>query len=110
MNTQYQDQNNECPLKKYCNDDCGACTDADKVEKINLVVEALQPIVSNIVEVLTPAIQEAITAINNMWRAVIECYPNRLVVYLALYHPKEKVRKKNTQKIMRWLRNEQLIR
>lgn len=109
MNTPYQDQNNECPLKKYCNDDCGACTDADKVEKIDLVVESLQQIVANIVEVLTPSIQEAITAINNMWRSVIECYPNQRVVYLALYHPKEKVRKKNTKRIMRWLRNEQLI-
>lgn len=110
MDSPCQNQNNECLLKKYCNDDCTACTDADKAKKIDLVVEALQPIISNIVEALTPAIQEAMAAINNMWRAVIECYPNRRVVHLALHHPKEKVRKKNTQRIMRWLRNEQLIR
>ena len=104
MNTTYQDQNNECPLKKYCNDDCGACTDADKVEKIDLVVESLQQIVANIVEVLTPAVQEAMTAINNMWRSVIECYPNRRVVHLALHHRKKKIRKKNTNRIILWLR------
>ena len=55
-----------CPFKPYCNEDCTACADADKAEKIALVVESLQPIVSNIVEVLTPAIPEAMAAINDM--------------------------------------------
>ena len=93
-----------CPFKPYCNDDCAACTDADKAEKIALVVEALQPIVANILEVLTPAIQEAMAAINDMWRDVIECYPNRRVVHLALHHHKKKIRKKNTNRIILWLR------
>ena len=104
MNNPCQDQNNECPLKEYCNDDCTACADADKAEKITLVVEALQPIVANILEVLTPAIQEAMAAINDMWRDVIECYPNRRVVHLALHHHKKKIRKKNTNRIILWLR------
>ena len=56
----------DCPFKPYCNGDCTACTDADKAEKIDLVVHALQPIAANIMEVLTPAIQEAMTAINNI--------------------------------------------
>ena len=94
----------DCPFKPYCNEDCTACTDEDKAEKIDRVVEALQPIVANIVEVLTPAIQEAMTAINNMWRSVIECYPNRRVVHLALHHHKKKIRKKNTNRIILWLR------
>ena len=94
----------DCPFKPYCNEDCTACTDADKAEKIDRVVEALQPIVANIVEVLTPAIQEAMTAINNMWRSVMECYPNRRVVHLALHHRKKKIRKKNTNRIILWLR------
>ena len=93
-----------CPFKPYCNDDCTACTDADKAEKIALVVESLQPIVSNIMEVLTQAIQEAMAAINDMWRDVIECYPNRRVVHLALHHRKKKTRKKNTKRIILWLR------
>lgn len=45
----------DCPFKPSCNEDCTACTDADKADKIDRVVEALQPIVANIVEVLTPA-------------------------------------------------------
>ena len=94
----------DCPFKPYCNEDCATCTDADKAEKIDRVVEVLQPIVANIVEVLTPAIQEAVTAINNMWRYVIECYPNRRVVHLALHHRKKKIRKKNTKRIILWLR------
>ena len=94
----------DCPFKPYCNEDCNACTDADKADKIDRVVEALQPILANIVEVLTPAIQEAMTTINNMLRAVIECYPNRRVVHLALHHHKKKIRKKNTKRIILWLR------
>ena len=110
MNNQYQDQNNECVFKKYCNDDCGSCSDKNEAKKIDRMVEALQPIFSNIIEVLVPVIQETTKTINSLWQSVIECYPNRRVVYLALHHPKERVRKKNTQRIMRWLRNEQLIR
>ena len=94
----------DCPFKPYCNEDCTACTDADKADKIDRVVEALQPIVANIVEVLTPAIQETMTTINNIWRSVIECYPNRRVVHLALHHRKKKIRKKNTKRIILWLR------
>ena len=88
----------DCPFKSYCNEDCTTCTEADKAEKIDRVAEALRPIVANIVEVLTPAIQEAVTAINNMWRAVIECYPNRRVVHLSLHHHKKKIRKKESTK------------
>ena len=109
MNNPYQDQNNECQLNKYCNDDCGACSDKNKAEKIARIDEELQTVVSNISEVLAPAIQETAKTITGLWRSVIECYPNRRVVYLALDHPKEKVRKKNTQRIMRWLRNEHPI-
>ena len=93
-----------CPFKPYCNEDCTACTDEDKAEKIDRVVEALQPIVASIVEVLTPAIEEAMTAINNIWRSVMECYPNRRIVHLALHHHKKKIRKKNTNRIILWLR------
>ena len=94
----------DCPFKPYCKEDCATCTDADKAEKIDRVVEALQPIVASILEVLTPAVQEAMTAINNIWRSVIGCYPNRRVVHLALHHHKKKIRKKNTKRIILWLR------
>ena len=94
----------DCPFKPYCNEDCTACTDEDKAKKIDRVVEALQPIVASIVEVLTPAIEEAMTAINNIWRSVMEYYPNRRIVHLALHHHKKKIRKKNTKRIILWLR------
>lgn len=90
-------------------DDCEAYGDKNTVEKIARIVEDLQTIVSNTTKALVPSIQEAAKAINDLWRSMIERYPNRRVVYLALYHPKEKVRKKNTQRIMRWLRNEHSI-
>jgi pyruvate-formate lyase-activating enzyme len=98
---------NECPLKKYCSDDCANCTDQDKTEKIERIAEALQPIIANISQTIIPIIQETIHFIKRFWRAVIECYPNRRVVHLALYHPKSRVRKKNINRIMKWIERQE---
>ena len=93
----------DCPLKQYCNDDCEECTDKDKSEKIERIAEVFQPIVDNIVECLLPVIKECTHNIIGLWRSVVECYPKKRVVYLSLHHPKKRVRKKNTNRIMRWL-------
>ena len=92
-----------CPLKQYCNDDCKECTDKDKSEKIERIAEALQPVVANIAECLIPIIKECTQNIIDLRRSVVECYPNKRVVCLALHHQKNKVRKKNINRIMRWL-------
>ena len=106
MDSPYQGQNNEYPFKKYCNDDCGACSDKNKDKKIEQAVEVLRPIVSNIICTLATVIQETAKTMDGLLHSIIECYPNRLVVYLALYHPEEMVRKKSIQRIMRRIRNE----
>ena len=92
---------NDCPFKQYCNDDCGTCTDENKAYKINNIKDVIQPIVANIVEVLTPTIQQTIQEINRLWRTIIECYPDKRVVHLAIRHKKSRVRKKNINKIMK---------
>ena len=34
--------------------------------------------------------------------SIIECYPDKRLVYLALYHKSKRVRKKNRRRIMRY--------
>lgn len=95
----------DCPFKKYCGEDCGQCTEQDKAKKIECVAEALQPIIAHILEVLAPVVKEMTQTITRCVKAVIECYPNRRVVHLALCHPKARIRRKNLNRIMRWLNN-----
>jgi hypothetical protein len=97
---------NNCPLQPYCPDDCKACTDEIKAEKINNVTNALMPALQSIIDALMPTIEEAARTVTELWRCIMESYPNKRVVHLALYHPKAKVRKKNVQRIMRWLERE----
>lgn len=93
----------DCPFKQYCNDDCENCTDKDKADKINNIKDVIQPVVANIVETLTLAIQQTIQKINHLWRTIIECYPDKRVVHLAIHHKKSRVRKKNIKRIMKWI-------
>lgn len=99
----------DCQLKQHCNDSCEKCTDKNKSEKIERIVEALQPVVANIVECLVPIIKECTHNMICLRRFVIECYPNKRVVYLSLHHPKKRVRKKNINRIMCWLNKQKEI-
>ena len=94
-----------CPFKQYCSDDCENCTDKDKSEKIERIAEVLQPVVANIVECLAPIIKECTHNIVDLWHSVVECCPDKRVVHLALRHPKQRVRKKNINRIMKWINN-----
>lgn len=57
----------------------------------------------SIIEVLIPVVEQAITEIKNLWEAILHTYPNKRVVWLAIHHPKERVRKKNRNRICKWL-------
>lgn len=87
-----------CPIKNLCNCDCNICNDEDKTEKINRLWEVVVPIIGNIIQTVFPVIKKAVDK--------FYCYPNKRVVNLALHHPKERVRKKNIKRIMRWIERE----
>lgn len=93
----------KCSLKAFCQDDCKICTNENKIEKRQRIVELIEPIVADIMTTLAPVIENAIQNFTHLWKCIMETYPNKRVVYLALHHPKEKVRKKNTNRIMRWI-------
>lgn len=66
-------------------------------------VEALQRLVQSIIEVFSPVLNSVIEVIKKICDAVLHDYPNKRVVYLAMHHPKERVRRKNMRRIMQWI-------
>ena len=74
-----------------------------ETEDIQKAVEALQRLVQALSEVLTPIMEKAWEAIKKVSDAILHCYPNKKVLHLAMHHPKERVRKKNISRIMRWI-------
>lgn len=45
----------------------------------------------------------SLQTITTAFQAVLFCYPNQRIVWLALHHRRERVRKKNMRRITRWL-------
>ncbi len=73
-----------------------------KVETCQKVMGALQGSIQEAVEFMMPIVKEMWELIKSV-SYMVERYPNRKVKHLALYHPKERVRKKNIHRIMRWI-------
>lgn len=74
-----------------------------EAEDFEKAVEAIQALSKAITEALTPFLDAAMQTIKKIYGAVLHYYPNKRVVHLAVHHPKEKVRKKNQHRIMRWI-------
>ncbi len=95
--------------------DINSAENKEKIEKaVKLFNETLIPFVEDFIKTLIPLIQEIGVAVISAFRkiaeqisqqiiAVIKLYPNKRVVYLALHHPKERVRKKNMHRILKWI-------
>lgn len=94
----------KCPLKQICQDDCKICTDENKNEKVQNFIETIKPIFENIIKVLSSTIESVIKDCEHKWKCIVETYPNKRVVHLALNHPKKRIRKKNINRIMRWIK------
>ena len=78
------------------------------IDQFEKAIEALNNMLITIVEQLAPTMQrmiESLAPIVSNMQKVIKTYPNKRVVYLAI-HGKERVRKKNIKRIMKWLERE----
>ena len=53
--------------------------------------------------IATKFFSEAVSAIKAYTETVILLYPNKRVLHLAKYHPKERVRKKNMRRVLKWI-------
>ena len=98
----YKNESNFCPFKNECIYPCNVCTDETISLEISELAKYLMPFVGNVIDAIVPLVNESTTLLTDFWRATLELYPNKRVVFLALHHPQEKVRKKNINRIMRW--------
>ena len=70
-------------------------------------IEALEKVaelVRVLVEKITEWVKYVVENIQKFVRAIVENYHNKRVIYLATRHPAPLVRKKNMNRIMKWLR------
>lgn len=74
-----------------------------QTEDFQQCVGAIQGSVQEAVQILTPIVEDIVKLIKEITDALLLCYPNKKVLRLALYHPKERVRKKNIHRIKRWV-------
>ena len=75
----------------------------DTKQEISNMEKSFQELCEAIVDVLIPIVQKCVDIINQVNEAIMNTYPNRRVVHLALYHPKERIRKKNRKRILKWV-------
>jgi hypothetical protein len=71
-----------------------------QIEAIEKVAELVRQAIAYIAELVTRVAECAIKII----RTILENYQNKRVVHLALYHKDLRVRKKNRNRIVNWLR------
>lgn len=79
-------------------------TPEQREARLCAVKQAIEPILESILQVLVPIVKQVITEIERLWEAVLHTYPNKRVVWLATHHPKERVRKKNRNRIFKWMK------
>lgn len=72
-------------------------------EAITEVAKIIAKVRQRICEAILPAIAEVVGKIGQYYEAALSVYPSRRVVWLALHHKRERVRKKNKACILRWL-------
>ena len=93
-----------CPLFNHCKEDCRKCTDEMKQEKIKEIAMELVPVVVDTINALVPVVVDCVRAVTDFAISMYKQYPNKRIVWLALYHPKARVRKKNKSRIIKYFK------
>lgn len=75
-------------------------------ENIQQIVDNLLPIIQSMVETAVQGFSEIFDELSDLiyptWIKALMVYPNKRVVHCALYHKKERVRKKNINRILKY--------
>lgn len=67
-------------------------------------IEDLAEVVAKVIDWIVEFVKTAAKIISELWKTFIENYHNKRVVHLAMYHKDLRVRKKNRNRIVKWLR------
>ena len=72
-------------------------------QQIQQMIDAFVPVVQCLIDAIVPLIEPCIDSITQTWEAILKSYPDKRIVWLAFYHPKAKVRKKNRERIAKYI-------
>lgn len=78
---------------------------AEVIEKaLNDFIQSFAKVIENISKQIREAMKAIAPAFSFSLRlaAAVQRYPNKRIAWLALHHPKAKIRKKNLRRIIRW--------
>lgn len=67
-------------------------------------IEDLSKVATNVINGIIEIIRVVARVVAEIWRQVIANYSNKRVVALALNHKDHRIRKKNRNRIIKWLR------
>jgi hypothetical protein len=67
-------------------------------------IEKIAELVRKAVEWIVGMLKAVAEVVCRLWRAFIENYHNKRVIHLAIHHKDPMVRKKNRNRIVKWLR------
>ena len=73
------------------------------IPAIQKMVDVIASYVQELIDAIMPLLGEAIKNMTEIYEATINSYPNKRVLHLAKYHPKERVRKKNMRRVLKWI-------
>lgn len=74
-------------------------------EQLAFASKAITPVVEAIKGIM-PVVKELANFIGKLYVSIMQEYPNKRVVHLALHGKKERTRKKNINRIYKWLNRE----
>lgn len=72
-------------------------------EQIKQIVDAFVPTIQAVIDAIVPTINSCLDIFTQLWGEILKSYPDKRILHLAFHHPKERVRKKNRNRIIREL-------
>ena len=73
------------------------------IPAVQKMIDVLVPAIQGLIDAIAPLFAEAVKNMTGIYEAAINSYPNKRVLHLAKYHPKERVRKKNMRRVLKWI-------
>lgn len=92
-----------CEFQDLCNKNYESCKKTTEKIDIKTVGGEMQAIIKEFAEIIAPFIETLKKTYEKIYESILYTYPNRRVVWLALYHKKRRVRQKNRNRILKWI-------
>lgn len=93
----------ECDLKPYCGENCDQCQYAKELKQRQELAEAVEELKKALWELVEP-VADLVIRFVEAFLDVFYSENIRRVVHLAAHSKKKRIRKKNTKRILKWMK------